>query len=93
MKPRYTLTQDNFSDTFEAVNFKDATDLAKTMLDQFNETVHIHDHRAHKDKPKVYDATICTGAAHSNPWIDNCMVCMPRWGIVVRPQEIKTPVS
>jgi len=22
----------------------------------------------------------CTGEAHSNPHIDNCSVCMPRWG-------------
>ena len=22
----------------------------------------------------------CTGAAHSNPHIDNCMVCLPYWG-------------
>lgn len=25
----------------------------------------------------------CTGEAHSNPWIDNCPVCAPRWGTVV----------
>lgn len=22
----------------------------------------------------------CTGEAHSNPYIDNCGVCMPYWG-------------
>lgn len=22
----------------------------------------------------------CTGEAHRNPYIDNCWVCMPRWG-------------
>jgi hypothetical protein len=22
----------------------------------------------------------CTGEAHSNPYIDNCGVCMPHWG-------------
>lgn len=22
----------------------------------------------------------CTGEAHSNPFIDNCMTCAPRWG-------------
>ena len=22
----------------------------------------------------------CTGEAHSNPYIDNCGVCMPEWG-------------
>lgn len=25
----------------------------------------------------------CTGAAHSNPFIDNCGVCMPNWEWVV----------
>ena len=24
----------------------------------------------------------CTGEAHSNAFIDNCMVCAPRWGFV-----------
>lgn len=24
----------------------------------------------------------CPGEAHSNPFIDNCGVCMPRWGLV-----------
>ena len=23
----------------------------------------------------------CSGEAHSNPFIDNCGVCMPRWGV------------
>ena len=22
----------------------------------------------------------CPGEAHSNPWIDHCMLCAPRWG-------------
>jgi hypothetical protein len=24
--------------------------------------------------------TICTGEAHSSPYIDNCGLCAPRWG-------------
>jgi hypothetical protein len=24
----------------------------------------------------------CNGEAHSNPFIDHCMVCTPRWGTV-----------
>ncbi len=24
----------------------------------------------------------CTGEAHSNPHIDNCGVCAPRWGLL-----------
>jgi hypothetical protein len=26
--------------------------------------------------------TVCTGEAHSNAFIDNCMACAPRWGFV-----------
>ena len=32
----------------------------------------------------------CTGAAHSNPHIDNCMCCAPRWGQVLVPVEYPT---
>lgn len=24
----------------------------------------------------------CHGKAHSNPYIDNCSICAPRWGLV-----------
>ena len=30
----------------------------------------------------------CTGEAHSNPFIDNCMVCMPLWGVVEETADI-----
>jgi hypothetical protein len=39
---------------------------------------------AHKRKPVRTIETPCTGDAHKNPHIDHCMVCMPRWGVVVR---------
>jgi hypothetical protein len=29
----------------------------------------------------------CHGEAHSNPFIDHCMVCLPYWGVYA--QEIK----
>jgi hypothetical protein len=32
----------------------------------------------------------CTGAAHSNVYIDNCGVCAPRWGVVMVPREFAT---
>lgn len=32
----------------------------------------------------------CTGAAHSNPHIDNCGICAPRWGWVEVPAGVKT---
>lgn len=25
----------------------------------------------------------CDGEAHSNPWIDHCMVCIPHWGFTL----------
>ena len=35
-----------------------------------------------------YHAVPCTGAAHSNPYIDNCMSCLyDEWGIVARKNE------
>jgi len=33
-------------------------------------------------KRTVIGTKACTGAAHSNAHIDNCMECAPRWGIV-----------
>ena len=41
---------------------------------------------------KAYGLTIprpCTGEAHSNPYIDNCGVCMPRWGWVGGETKVK----
>jgi len=40
----------------------------------------------------------CDGGAHSNPHIDNCMKCAPRWGWVMVPDAIEekrelTPVE
>lgn len=41
---------------------------------------------ATKVKPG-YMLVPCTGEAHSNPHIDNCMVCAPRWGQM----EVRNP--
>lgn len=32
---------------------------------------------------KGYRLEPCPGAAHSNPHIDNCMLCAPLWGWIV----------
>lgn len=43
------------------------------------------DHPELRDRiAKAIDAVMvpCNGEAHSNPWIDNCMVCAPRWGAI-----------
>lgn len=31
----------------------------------------------------------CEGEAHSNPFIDNCGCCMPRWGVVAKDVHIR----
>lgn len=31
----------------------------------------------------------CPGEAHSNPYIDNCSVCMPDWGWVGKEVKVK----
>ena len=32
----------------------------------------------------------CPGAAHSNPHIDNCSICAPKWGQVA---EVESPLT
>jgi len=32
----------------------------------------------------------CPGEAHSNPYVDNCLRCAPRWGKVEIPVEFET---
>lgn len=32
-----------------------------------------------KFTPKKVVWKVCTGEAHSNPWIDHCYLCMPYW--------------
>ena len=31
----------------------------------------------------------CTGEAHSNPFIDNCSMCAPRWGWIGEKVQVK----
>jgi hypothetical protein len=38
---------------------------------------------------RVNPLTKCTGEAHSNPFIDNCGICMPRWGVCGNPVRVK----
>lgn len=35
-----------------------------------------------KQVKKGYHLIPCPGEAHSNPYIDNCMLCAPRWGLI-----------
>jgi hypothetical protein len=32
---------------------------------------------------------VCRGEAHENPYIDNCMCCAPRWGLVGKKVAIR----
>ena len=43
-----------------------------------------------EDTPLRWHLVPCPGDAHSNPNIDNCGQCMPRWGEVVVPVRFKT---
>lgn len=38
--------------------------------------------RTIEEKFAIPPLTKCTGEAHSNPHIDNCGTCAPRWGAV-----------
>ena len=92
MKSRYTINQEGFGDLFYADKFEQAVGLAENMLKTGeNKPVQIHDKMARKTKPRFYNVSICKGEAHSNPFIDHCWVCMPRWGIVVKPVPLTPP--
>jgi hypothetical protein len=91
MQFRYEITQEGFEDSLFSNDYKGAVEAAENMFRSGEgKTVTIHDKRAHKGKPKSYKATVCTGEAHSNPFIDHCWVCMPNWGVVVTPLELKS---
>jgi hypothetical protein len=90
MNYRYEITQEGFEETLYSNDFEAAVEGAQNMLHTGEgNAVTIHDKRARKGKPKTYKATVCTGAAHSNPFIDYCGICMPHWEIVVTPLEVK----
>lgn len=46
--------------------------------------------KVHKPLPKDIHLVACNGEAHSNGYIDNCMLCAPRWGWLELPKEYKT---
>jgi hypothetical protein len=41
------------------------------------------------ERKKTGKLVPCPGEAHSNPHIDNCMLCMPRWGEI----EERAPID
>ena len=55
-------------------------------------SVLIYDRMAHHGKPQLWKVEKCPGEAHSNPRIDHCGVCMPRWGIVVKVLHVRSEV-
>lgn len=52
-------------------------------------TVEIYDRMARSGQPELWEVKACTGAAHSNPMIDHCAVCMPRWGITLTVKRVR----
>jgi hypothetical protein len=63
------------------INVKTATDIIETIRLYLAErqTPAAIEHDL-KERFGIEPITKCNGEAHSNPFIDNCMVCMPRWG-------------
>jgi len=49
---------------------------AKTVASNFRDATYCRD---------GYKLIPCAGAAHGNPYIDNCSICAPRWGVVMVP--------
>ena len=46
------------------------------------------------DKTHCIDLIKCHGEAHSNPFIDHCMLCAPRWGwceVMIERKDLKKP--
>ena len=92
-KNRFEVGQEKYGQIENVPSFKEATRIAHNWLDnpkvKNKSGVFIFDRMAHKDKTQLWSVTICTGEAHSNPYIDHCSECMPNWGIVVTGTEIK----
>lgn len=86
---RYEVGCDDYGVITHARTMQEAKQYAQNWLEREKIEPYIYDRMAHKNKPKLYTVKACTGAAHSNPLIDNCGVCMPDWGIVVRPAEVQ----
>jgi hypothetical protein len=88
---RYEIKQEGFDVIVYANTLNEAATKALNALESKVEghdaPITITDRRARKGKPSAFTATLCTGAAHSNPFIDHCGVCMPFWGVVIRPKE------
>jgi hypothetical protein len=63
------------------INIHQATDIIETVRRSLAERVSAED--IEKDLQQRFGISPirkCEGEAHSNPFIDNCGVCMPRWG-------------
>lgn len=75
------------SDPFECCNL-DAPD---SVVDG-NSRCDCACHKAREPRPPRpgFRLVECTGAAHSNPFIDNCLTCAPRWGWIEIPLQFET---
>lgn len=63
------------------INVRTATDIIETIRLYFAERASSEDiEKDLQSRFGIEPITKCNGEAHSNPFIDNCMCCAPRWG-------------
>lgn len=86
---RYEVGANGIGVIDHARTMDQAKAIAQNYIEKENKPAYIFDRMARKTKPNLFQITKCNGAAHSNPLIDHCGVCMPNWGIVVMPLERK----
>jgi hypothetical protein len=90
---RFEVSSPGYGVIEHVPNFQEAVTIAQNWIEREKMPVEIFDRLARKGKPQLWDVHKCTGEAHSNPWIDHCPVCMPRWGVVVKVLEVKLPAT
>ncbi len=84
---RYEISNPERGIIGHATSKEEAVNIAQNWIEKEKLPAVIRDSKARKNKPSLFDVRICTGEAHSNPWIDNCGVCMPYWGVTVRARQ------
>lgn len=84
---RYEVGSEGYGVIEHTRDFAGAVTIAQNWLEREKTIPYIYDRMSHKGRPKLFEVKPCTGEAHKNPFIDNCPVCMPYWGVVVRPKK------
>jgi hypothetical protein len=88
---RFEVSGESYGVLKHVKDFDTAVTVARHWIDEQKTPAQIFDRMARKGKPDTWRVTHCTGEAHSNPWIDHCSVCMPRWGVVVKVLNVRLP--